>query len=136
MPLRRKARKGEESPDSGASYQPSRFRWTITSVDHAPTKWCSTRSYSIVTVCSDRCRCCCSSAQGSGAARHPHRLESSRPRDRCLFWRTAHRSAGMLGPRPLLPGTGCAGKSVKRPRKRRHGQWRSPEAVSKLFKLV
>ncbi len=50
-----------------ASYQPSRFRWTITSVVHAPTKWCSTRSYS--TVCSDRCRCCCSSAQGSGAAR-------------------------------------------------------------------
>ncbi len=52
-----------------AFYQPSRFRWTITSVVHAPTKWCSTRSYSIVTVCSDRCRCCCSSAQGSGAAR-------------------------------------------------------------------
>ncbi len=83
MPLHRKARDGEESPDClcaekrakarshlmplRASYQPSRFRWTITSVVHAPTKWCSTRSCS--TVCSDRCRCCCSSAQGSGAAR-------------------------------------------------------------------
>ncbi len=57
MPLHRKARDGEESPDVSArkkrakarshlmplraSYQPSRFRWTITSVVHAPTKWCS-----------------------------------------------------------------------------------------------
>ncbi len=49
-----------------APYQPSRFRWTITSVVHAPTKWCSTRSYSIVTVRSDRCWCM--SAQRSGAA--------------------------------------------------------------------
>ncbi len=84
MPLRGKAREGEESPDAPAQksarrrlvtwcpcaekrakarshlmplrapYQPSSFRWTITSVVHAPTKWCSTRSYSIVTVCSDR----------------------------------------------------------------------------------
>ncbi len=38
-----------------APYQPSRFCWTITSVVHAQTKWCSARSYSIVTVCSDRC---------------------------------------------------------------------------------
>ncbi len=57
-----------------ASYQPSRFRWTITSVVHAPTKWCSTRSYS--TVCSDRCRCCCSSAQGSARLAPP---QSRRP---------------------------------------------------------
>ncbi len=50
-PLRGKAREGEESPDTpalegeespdalkGASYQPSRFRWTITPVVYAPTR--------------------------------------------------------------------------------------------------
>ncbi len=96
VPLRGKAREGGESPDAPAQksarrrgvtwcpctekcakarshlmprrtpYQPSRFRWTITSVVHAPTKWCSTRSYSIVTVRSDRSWCI--SAQRSGAA--------------------------------------------------------------------
>ncbi len=47
----REAREGEESPDApaldgeespdalkGASYQPSRFRWTITPVVYAPTR--------------------------------------------------------------------------------------------------
>ncbi len=68
MSLRGKAREGEESPNAPARILSAfQIRWTITSVVHAPTKWCSTRSYS--TVCSDRCRCCCSSAQGSGAAR-------------------------------------------------------------------
>ncbi len=96
MPLRGKAREGGESPGAPARksarrrgvtwcpctekrakarshlmprhapYQPSSFRWTITSVVHAPTKCCSTRSYSIVAVCSDRCWCI--SAQRSGAA--------------------------------------------------------------------
>ncbi len=39
-PLRGKTREGEESPDAlkGASYQPSRFRWTITPVVYAPTR--------------------------------------------------------------------------------------------------
>ncbi len=34
------ALEGEESPDAlkGASYQPSRFRWTITPVVYAPTR--------------------------------------------------------------------------------------------------
>ncbi len=49
-PLRGKAREGEESADAparegkespdalkGTSYQPSRFRWTITPVVYAPT---------------------------------------------------------------------------------------------------
>ncbi len=66
MTLWGKACKGEESPDAPAwekrakarshlmprctFYQASRFRWTITSVVYAPTKWCSTRSYSIVSL--------------------------------------------------------------------------------------
>ncbi len=39
-PLRRKAREGEESPDAlkGASYQPPRFRRTITPVVYAPSR--------------------------------------------------------------------------------------------------
>ncbi len=39
-PLRGKACEGEESPDAlkGASYQPSRFRLTITPVVYAPTR--------------------------------------------------------------------------------------------------
>ncbi|KAL0190882.1 hypothetical protein M9458_013580, partial [Cirrhinus mrigala] len=44
MPLHGKAYEGGESPDASASFQPSRFCWTITSVVNAPTKWCSTRS--------------------------------------------------------------------------------------------
>ncbi len=38
-PLREKVREDEKSPDAlkGASYQPSRFRWTITPVVYAPT---------------------------------------------------------------------------------------------------
>ncbi len=122
-----------------ASYQPSRFRWTITSVVHAPTKWCSTRSYS--TVCSDRCRCCCSSAQGSGAAR-----PASEPPPTPVKKQQTVRSRSSLAhgssqcrdarPRPLMPGAGCAGKSVKRPGKRRHSQWGSLQAVSKLLKQI
>ncbi len=52
-PLRGKAREGEESPDAlkGASYQPPRFRRTITPVVYAQLfTWCSTRSYSIVSL--------------------------------------------------------------------------------------
>ncbi len=124
-----------------ASYQPSRFRWTITSVVHAPTKWCSNRSYSIVTVCSDRCRCCCSSAQGSGAARpasEPPPTPVKKQQTARSRSSLAHGSsrAGTPGPRPLLPGAGCVGKSVKRPGKRRHGQWGSPQAVSRLLKQI
>ncbi len=39
-PLRGKAREGEESPDAlkGASYQPPRFRRTITPVVYAPSR--------------------------------------------------------------------------------------------------
>ncbi len=39
-PARKKAREGEESPDAlkGASYQPPRFRRTITPVVYAPSR--------------------------------------------------------------------------------------------------
>ncbi len=144
MPLHRKAREGEGSlmPLCQKAHQPSRFIWTIMSIVHAPKKWCSFRSYSIVTVCSDRqvqmlLQLCTRIGRHSlPQSRHPHRFKSNRPRDRGLLWRTANRSAGTPGPRPLLPGAGCAGKSVKRPGKRRYGQRGSLQAVSKLFKCM
>ncbi len=67
-----------------ASYQPSRFCWTITPVVYAPTKWCSTRSYStwlsLQTDYAIRPR-----PLAPPQSRHPHRFKSSRPRDRGLL---------------------------------------------------
>ncbi len=108
-----------------APYQPSRFRWTITSVVHAPTKWCSTRSYSIVTVRSDRCWCM--SAQRSGAA-HSRLPPSPVKKQQTVRSRSSLAHGSSQGHSdPLLPRAGCAGKSVKKPGK-------SPQAVS-LFKF-
>ncbi len=95
VPLREKAREGEESPGAPARkkrararshlmprrapYQPSRFRWTITSVVHAPTKWCSTRSYSIGTVRSDRCwRISAQNRAPLTVVCRPHRLKKQK----------------------------------------------------------
>ncbi len=119
-----------------ASYQPSRFRWTITSVVHAPTKWCSTRSYS--TVCSDRCRCCCSSAQGSGVARpasEPPPTPVKKQQTARSRSSLAHGSSQCRDARPATADarSRMCGKKCKRPGKRRHSQWGSLQAVSKLL---
>ncbi len=47
-----------------------------------------------------------------------------------------HGSAGTPGLRPRRPRSVCVGKCVKRPGKKHHGQWGSPQAVSKLCDSV
>ncbi len=46
------------------------------------------------------------------------------------------RSAGTPGPATVVVGSVCVGKSVNRPGKKHHGQWGSPQAVSKLCDSV
>ncbi len=138
LSLRGKAREGEESPNAlRASYQPSRFRWTITSVCSAPTKWCSTRSYS--TVCSDRCRCCCSSAQGSGAARPASERRPTPVKKQQTARSRSSLAHGSSQCRDARPATADArsrmcGKKCKETWEGRHSQWGSLQAVSKLLK--
>ncbi len=97
MPLRRKARKGKESLDAPAR---KKGREGEESPD-APAPDAAAALHK------DRM------PLAPPQSRRPHRLKSSRPRDRGLLWRTAHRSAGMPGPQPLLPGAGCVGKRGK-----------------------
>ncbi len=83
----------------------------------------------------------CRSAQGSGTTKSPHlravtHTSLKAARDQGLFWHTAHCSAETPGPRSRRPGSVCVGKSVKRPGKKHHGQWGSPQAVSKLCDSV
>ncbi len=83
----------------------------------------------------------CRSAQGSGATKSPRlravtRTSLKAARDQGLFWHTAHCSTETPGPRSRRPGSVCVGKSVKRPGKKHHGQWGSPQAVSKLCDSV
>ncbi len=90
-----------------------------------------------------RCRCCCRSAQGSGATRPASKRAATRTGlkaadlDRSLLWRTVHCSAGTPGPRPLLPGAVCVRKSVtlKRPGKKHHGQG-GVRKLSQMFQIV
>ncbi len=85
----------------------------------------------------------CRSAQGSGATKSPRlravtrtSLKAADREIEVFFWRTAHCSAETPGPRSRRPGSVCVGKSVKRPGKKHHGQWGSPQAVSKLCDSV